>query len=119
MGMSGRRATRALARAALPRHEAGSPGAVNVHIEHLVLDGFPVGDRYAVGDAVSAQLGRLLQEGGVPQAFRRSGQLDALTAPDKVLQPRPGVDFGTSVAEAVYAGLTAQASRIGSRSPAA
>ena len=39
--------------------------AVEVHIEELVLHGFPPADRTAIGDAVQAELGRLIAERGL------------------------------------------------------
>ncbi len=38
---------------------------VRVHVEHLVLEGIDPSDRYAVAEALQAELGRALAERGV------------------------------------------------------
>jgi hypothetical protein len=49
------------------------PGAITLHIEKLVLSGFPPGSKHAIGDAVQSELMRLLHEGGFANAATRSG----------------------------------------------
>lgn len=42
---------------------------VRVHVEHLVLEGIDPTDRYAVAQAIQAEIGRVLGEGGwMPRA---------------------------------------------------
>jgi hypothetical protein len=44
----------------------GAPAAVELHIEELVLHGFPAGDRHRIGDALQQELLRLIGEQGLP-----------------------------------------------------
>jgi hypothetical protein len=56
------------------------PRAVEIHIEELVLRGFPASDRYRIGEAVKDELARLLARGGTPRGpsvSRSAGRLDA------------------------------------------
>jgi hypothetical protein len=39
--------------------------ALELHIEELVLHGFPAGDRFRIGDAVEQELSRLIVEQGL------------------------------------------------------
>lgn len=43
---------------------------VNLHIEHLVLDGVSEQERERVGQALQAELSRLLSEQGLPNGWR-------------------------------------------------
>jgi len=44
----------------------GASGAVELHIEELLLHGFSPRDRYAIRDAVEHELTRLIVSGGLP-----------------------------------------------------
>ena len=74
---------------------------VVVDVGELVLHGFPPADRYAVGDAVRAELTRLVTDGGVPDAWAGgtarldAGQVQVGATPDAT---------GAAVARAVYGG---------------
>jgi hypothetical protein len=77
---------------------------VDVHIERLVLDGIdlPWRDRAALKASVSAELGRLLADGGL----RASGAVPSLPAGGIQLaaQSEP-THLGQQIARAVYGGL--------------
>jgi hypothetical protein len=45
------------------------PREIDVHIEELVLHGFPLGDRWRIGHAIEHELRDLLAEGGIPPAW--------------------------------------------------
>jgi hypothetical protein len=44
----------------------GPPATIELHIEELVLHGFPASDRLHIGDAVQQELLRLVTEQGLP-----------------------------------------------------
>jgi hypothetical protein len=96
-GIAGRTATLA------PRENVPQASSVRVHIDELVLHGFPAGSRHAIGDATQQELTRLLTERGVPQRMsepRETARVDAGSF--QVRQgARPNV-IGSLVANAVY-----------------
>jgi hypothetical protein len=50
---------------------------VELHVEELVLDGVPAGDRAAVAEALRAELGRMIAERGLPPDLgRRAATLE-------------------------------------------
>ena len=77
---------------------------VNVHIEHLVLDGVPVGDRRRVGAAVRAELSRLLAEQGVPAGLAQGGDIAGLGGSVHLDGGSSDQVLGTRVARAVDRG---------------
>ena len=83
------------------------PASIELHIEELVLDGFDAGDPHRVAETVEAELGRLFDEGGVPPALSRGGDLAQLDGGPFVAVPGMGSEeVGVAVARAVYGGLT-------------
>src|SRR5690242_11774302 len=57
----------------------GSNRSIALHIEEVVLHGFPARGRHAVGDAVQMELGRLLSTTGLPEfvtSAQPSGGID-------------------------------------------
>jgi hypothetical protein len=80
-----------------------------VHIERLVLEGIdlPAGQRPQLGDALAAELGRLLAEGGLSADWRGGGAWRS--APGGTIElGGPAADPGglaRQIAGAVYGGL--------------
>ena len=111
MGVTGRRAVRAAAaERARPSTSRSAPESVEVHIEHLVLHGFDQADRYTVGEGLSAELGRLLRESGVPGSLTDPADVDILKVGNAHLPAAArGESIGVPVAEAIYRGLGASA----------
>lgn len=75
---------------------------VHVHIDELVLHGFPGGDRDRIGDAVQAELGRLLGERTLlPTVAQRvdGGEFRAAATPAAV-----GAQIAGAVARALPTG---------------
>jgi hypothetical protein len=76
---------------------------VKLRIEELVLEGFAAGDRYHIGDALEAELVRLLAEQGVPPPLARGFEVahqdggEFMVAPDDKLEKT-----GEQAACAVY-----------------
>ena len=78
--------------------------AIHVHIERLVLDGWPLGRREAEGlrVAVEAELGRLLGEGALGEGFAA----DRVAGGTVTWQPGGDVaGLGAQVAQSVQGGL--------------
>jgi hypothetical protein len=85
---------------------------VNLHIENLVLEGFPAGDRHAIAAAIQGELARLLGAEGVPPSFE-------ITGPVQFRMERrmaPGT-IGERVAQSIYSGWSRSAAR-GTQNPA-
>jgi hypothetical protein len=83
----------------------GSNRSISLHIHELVLHGFPVQGRHAVGDAVQAELTRMLSTRGLPDFVANVGQRDALDGGSFHVTPhaKPNA-VGGLIAKAVYGG---------------
>jgi hypothetical protein len=57
-----------------------APAAIELHIEELVLHGFPAGDRFRIGDAVQQELLRLIGEHGLPVLIAKQLSTERLDA---------------------------------------
>ena len=81
--------------------------SVHVHIDELVLHGFPAGDRARIADAVQAQLAELFTRDGIPPAIASGGHVDRLNAGGfpSAAAARPETTGG-QIAHAVYGALT-------------
>jgi hypothetical protein len=79
---------------------------IHVRIDRLVLEGvtLPAGGGAAVGAALEAELGRLLAEGGLGEAWQAGDAMPYLAAGPVSLAGSPA-DLGTGIARAVYGGL--------------
>lgn len=79
------------------------PRHVEIHVEEMVLHGVDPSDRHAVGDAVVAELTRLIAEGGLPDTMQvdAAGLRGAMDGP-----PASGAAFGVAVARAAYRGAS-------------
>lgn len=85
---------------------SAAPQAIEVHIETLVLHGFPPEQRHAIAAAVEAALAALVAERGVPPAWTGGGETPLLDGGQFEVAPaaRPEA-IGAQVAQAVYGGL--------------
>ena len=82
-------------------------GAVELHIEELVLHGFAPGDRHRIGDAVQAELARLFEQQGAPQLFGGSVELAQVNAGDFDVAPGAKPErVGAQIAQAIYGGMS-------------
>ena len=79
---------------------------VTLHIDELVLDGFPAADRHRIADAVERELGRLLAERGVPPSWSSGGTTDRLNAGEIAPAPDGKATTGSDIARALYRGFT-------------
>jgi hypothetical protein len=88
------------------------PRNIKLHIEELVLDGFPAGDHYHIANLVERELSRLFAEKGVPHSLTKGGEIAHLDG--GVFEAARGSKpeaIGTKVAQAVYGGLNRSRNR--------
>jgi hypothetical protein len=79
---------------------------VALHVDELVLDGFPPLDRRRVATAVEHELARLLAEQGVPAGLAEPGAADRLDGGSFNLPAGRGAEaVGADIARAVYRGF--------------
>jgi hypothetical protein len=87
---------------------------VELHIEELVLHGFPPDHR--IGEAIEHELSRLFTERGVPPSLARSGDIPSLDAGAFQINPELGAEaVGAQVARSLYGGLYPQRNAIGEK----
>jgi hypothetical protein len=80
---------------------------IELHIEELILRGFPASQRVRIGAAVELELTRLCIEQGIPPALLRGGELPALSPSSFHLKQGAGPELlGAQVARSVYEGLS-------------
>ncbi len=79
---------------------------VELHIEELVLHGFPAGARHTIGDAVRRELARLLAEGGISPTLTSAGKVPRVDGGAFQMAPDATPDaIGARVAQAIHGGL--------------
>ena len=79
---------------------------IEVQIDELFLHGFPVADRYIIGEALTHELGRLFENNAVDISSVKELQVSALNAGRIIIPPnaRPTL-IGVQVAKAVHGSL--------------
>jgi len=88
------------------------PRQIDLHVEELILEGFPVADRQVIGIAFRAELTRLLTDQGLPTDKAVSRQVAALSArPITITAGARPEAVGIQTARAVYQGLQADNQR--------
>jgi hypothetical protein len=81
--------------------------ALNLHVDVLVLHGFPSAERFAIGRAVRLELARLFADNEVPQSLAKLGNIEYLAGGSfAVRRDRQPAAIGLQVANAVYQTLT-------------
>jgi hypothetical protein len=77
-----------------------NPREIEVHIEELVLHGFPRSERWQIADAIENELRERLAKDGVPAAWQSSPrQLDAGS-----IKSNTHARLGAKIARAVHGG---------------
>lgn len=79
---------------------------IDLHIEELVLDGFPPGDRHRIGAALERELTRLLTERGAPAGWAGGGEVPRLDG--GTFEAKPGARperVGAQIASSVFRGM--------------
>jgi hypothetical protein len=80
--------------------------SIHLHIEELVLDGFPSSDRHRIGESLQLELTRLFTEEATPPALAKSAEIDRLDGGTFQMTPAPRPEAtGAQVARAVFGGL--------------
>jgi hypothetical protein len=77
-----------------------------IEIDELVLHGLPPGGRYRIGEAVQAELARILGERGLPGAWTEGAAPLLDGGSFNVASGLPATAIGRGVAEAVYRTVT-------------
>lgn len=79
---------------------------LELHIEELILHGFPVGDRHLISAAMQQELSRLFVEQGIPRSFTQSSEVPQLNAGAIQLTPTLKPDaIGVQIAQSIYGGF--------------
>ncbi len=76
---------------------------VELHIAELIVDGVPGVDEATLRASLSAEIGRLLTERGIPAAWNRSAEIGAINA--GAITVNQGTAVGEQVAGAVVEGF--------------
>jgi hypothetical protein len=88
------------------RSTLNPPPSIEVHIEELVLHGFPPGDRHRIGEALERELGRILTEQGVPLSLTQGSEVTRLDGGAFEMPTGSKTELiGAQVAQSVYGGL--------------
>lgn len=97
--------TRIAASSPLRNDTRSTNRAITLHINELVLHGFPLKARHAIGDATQSELARLVSATGLPQFVKTQGYSDAVDGGSFKLTPttKPTA-VGSLIANAVYGG---------------
>jgi hypothetical protein len=84
------------------------PRSIELHIEELVLDGFPPADRYRIAEAIEGELARLLTEQGFPGQMQ-SGDINRLDGGTfDIAQGERADAIGSQIAQHIHGGLTVE-----------
>ena len=90
--------------------------SITVHIEELVLTGFPTGSRHVIADAVQAELTRLIGEGGIGGEFASGGSYERLQGGSFTLPARIGsTASGDGIAARLHTTLSQEGGKHGTR----
>jgi hypothetical protein len=93
-------------RAANLRNLSAAPRAIEVQIDELVLRGFARADRYAIGDALSSEIQRLLAGVDEQPFLRQSTDRPVLDAGRVALAPNADpAAVGAQVGQAIHTSL--------------
>jgi len=80
---------------------------IEIHIEELVLRGFPHGDRYRIGGAIEQELTRLFSDRqDLPRMIEHAGHIETVDGGQCRIDPgaKPG-NIGQQIARAVHKGI--------------
>ena len=79
---------------------------IELHIDELILHGFPPRDRSRIGERLRHELSVMVTERGLPSWMARGARVAQLSGGDITVAPiaTPGA-IGGQLAEAVYGGL--------------
>ena len=79
---------------------------VDLHIEELVLEGFPHLDRARLGMAIGEALAHLIETQGIPAGLAQEGAIASLEGGTFTVPPESNPQaIGEQIARAIYGGL--------------
>lgn len=79
---------------------------LELHIEELILQGFPGCDRDRMGSVITQELTRLLTEQGIPRSFQQSNQSVRLPGGSFEVTTGSRVEVaGAEIAQKIYGGF--------------
>ena len=79
---------------------------IELHIEELILDGFPRGQRYEIAEAISRELERLMAQ-RMPQSITTAAAVDKVDAGVVELRrPATPEAVGAGIAQQIYGGMS-------------
>lgn len=89
---------------------------LDLHIEELILQGFPGCDRDRMGSVITQELTRLFTEQGIPRSFQQSNQQQSNQQQSNQSVRLPGGSFevttgsrvevaGAEIAQKIYGGF--------------
>lgn len=79
---------------------------LELHIEELILQGFPADDRHLISTAMQQELSRLFTKQGVPRSFTQNGSIEQLNAGTVQMTPAMKPDaIGIQIAQSLYGGF--------------
>ena len=79
---------------------------INLHIDHLILNGFERIDRRRVSAAVQSELTRLISEQGLPTSLHQTQVIGSVNAGEFGTEKSTGAaNMGTQVAQKIYRGM--------------
>lgn len=79
---------------------------VEINIKELILQGFSPKDAYRIGQSLELELGRLIQEKGLPKSLSQEFRIDVLDGGQLRAPLRGDANtIGTGIANSVYRSL--------------
>lgn len=79
---------------------------IELHIDELILEGFPVSDPNRITSVVQQELHRLLSQGELPSRMKRNGDIERLDGGAIQIEPRTTPEnTGVRIARSLYGGL--------------
>ncbi len=79
---------------------------IELHIEELVLDGFPSHDKNHIASAVQQELHSLLSHGNLPKRLTRNNNITRLDGGTIQMEPKVNAEStGSKIARSLYGGL--------------
>jgi hypothetical protein len=94
-----------MSRSSFQESTVHSPQRIEVTIDELVLHGFERGDRYRIGNAIEAEIARLLTEQGFTFASAYDHSVESLDAGQFDMTKAKPETVGSQVAQRIHAGL--------------
>ncbi len=80
---------------------------IELEIEKLILEGFPIGNRHRIGAAIEQELTRLLTEQGIPPSLSQGGEIPSLDGGvfEVSANAKPET-IGRQIAQSIYGGFS-------------